>query len=148
MENKQSNSFDKEGIINMSHGKVFVIDDEEDNCVYLKEIISKAGYEVETFSDSSKALAEIKVSVPAMVFLDIQMPKMNGFEVLKVIRETDSLSDVPVVFLSAIGSITGEDYDPETIQSKYGVRPDAFISKMIEPMVIQEHLKRFIKDKL
>ena len=147
MVNKQSDNFNKEGIINMSHGKIVVIDDEEDNCVYLKEIISKTGYEVETFCDSSEALAKIKDSIPAMIFLDIQMPGMNGFEVLKVIRETDSLSEVPVVFLSAISSITGEEYDPETIQSKYGVRPDAFIPKMIEPAVIQEHLNRFIKDK-
>ena len=131
----------------MSYGKVFVIDDEEDNCVCLQEIISNAGYEVETFSDSSKALTEVKTTVPAMIFLDIQMPKMNGFEVLKVIRQTDSLSKVPVVFLSAISSVTGEDYDPETIQSKYGVRPDAFIPKTIEPKIIQEHLKKFIEDK-
>ena len=132
----------------MSYEKIFVIDDEEDNCMCLKEIISLAGYEVETFCDSSEALAELKTTVPAMVFLDIQMPKMNGFEVLKKIRQIDSLSEVPVVFLSAISSVTGEDYDPDTIQSKYGVRPDAFISKTIEPKAIQEHLKRFIKDKL
>ena len=77
----------------------------------------------------------------------LNSPGMNGFQVLKAIRETDSLSEVPVVFLSAISSVTNEVYGPDTIESKYGVRPDAFISKIIDPDIIKEHLSRFMKSK-
>jgi CheY-like chemotaxis protein len=131
----------------MSCDKVFIIDDEEDNLACLTEIITKEGLEVQAFSSGSDALAKMQTEVPAMIFLDIQMPGMNGFEVLKAIRQVDALLKVPVVFLSAISSVTGESYDPDTIQSKYGVRPDAFVPKLIEPDTIKQQLKKFIKDK-
>jgi CheY-like chemotaxis protein len=131
----------------MSAGKVFVIDDEDDVLAIMQEIITRAGYEVETFSSGSAALEKMQNSAPDMVFLDVQMPNMNGFQILKAIRNKDTLSKVPVVLLSSISSVTGRDYDPEIIQSKYGVHPDAFISKSIEKDVIEQHLKTFIKDK-
>ncbi len=131
----------------MSLGKVFVVDDEDDVLAVMQEVITSAGYEVETFTSGSAALEKMDASPPDMAFLDIQMPDMNGFQILKAIREKESLAKLPVVFLSSISSVTGRDYDPETIQSKYGVLPDAFIPKSIEPEIIQQHLKKFIKDK-
>ena len=129
----------------MANGKVFIIDDEDDNLAYLSEIITSAGYEAETFSDGSQALVKMKEDTPDMVFLDVQMPIMNGFQVLKGIREIDSTANVPVILLSAISAVTGDEYNPETIQERYGVRPDAFVSKPIEPDKVREQLAEFIK---
>jgi two-component system cell cycle response regulator DivK len=131
----------------MAHGKVFIIDDEDDNLAYLSEIITGAGYEAEAFSDGSEALIKMQVETPEMVFLDVQMPHMNGFQVLKAIRENDMLAKVPVVLLSAISAVTGDEYDPDRIQAQYGVRPDAFISKPIRPEGVREQLARFVKPK-
>jgi CheY-like chemotaxis protein len=129
----------------MTNGKVFVIDDEDDNLAYLSEIITSVGYEVNTFTDGAEALAKMKTETPDMVFLDVQMPTMNGFQVLKGIREIDSAANVPVILLSAISAVTGDDYNPQTIQERYGVRPDAFVSKPIEPSKVREQLAVFIK---
>ncbi|MHC4487623.1 MAG: response regulator [Planctomycetota bacterium] len=131
----------------MAHGKVFIIDDEDDNLAYLSEIITGAGYEAEAFSDGSEALIKMQAETPEMVFLDVQMPRMNGFQVLKAIRESDILAKVPVVLLSAISAVTGDEYDPDRIQAQYGVRPDAFISKPIRPEGVREQLARFVKPK-
>jgi CheY-like chemotaxis protein len=87
----------------------------------------------------------MQAEIPEMVFLDVQMPHMNGFQVLKAIRETDSLAKVPVVLLSAISAVTGNSYDPGKIQAQYGVRPDAFVSKPIKPEGVLEQLARFGK---
>ena len=54
------------------------------------------------------------------------------------------LAGLPVVFLSAIGALTGEDYDPDMIDRLYGVRPDAFLPKPIEPKAVAEQLRAFI----
>ena len=129
----------------MTHGKVFIIDDEDDNLAYLSEIITGAGYEAQTFSDGAEALDQMKTETPDMVFLDVQMPRINGFQVLKGIRESDNLANIPVVLLSAISSVTGTEYDPDTIQSRYGVRPDAFVPKPIKPDSVREQLTRFVK---
>ena len=80
-----------------------------------------------------------------MVFLDVQMPIMDGFQVLKGIREIYSIVNVLVVLLSAISAVTGDEYDPDMIQSHYGVRPDAFVSKPIKPDSVREQLAKFIK---
>ena len=129
----------------MTHGKVFIVDDEDDNLAYLSEVITGAGYEAQTFSDGSEALEQMKAETPDIVFLDVQMPRMNGFQVLKGIRDSDSLTNVPVVLLSAISAVTGDEYDPDTIQSRYGVRPDAFVSKPVKPDNVREQLAKFVK---
>ncbi len=129
----------------MARGKVFIVDDDPDNLAYFSHLVTEAGYGVETHSDGSEALARMRAEPPAMVFLDVQMPHMNGFQVLKAIRESEDLAEVPVVLLSAIGAVTGEEYDAEKIESRYGVRPDAFMPKTIDPQVVQEQLSRFIK---
>jgi two-component system alkaline phosphatase synthesis response regulator PhoP len=136
-----------EGVTTMAHGKVFIIDDEDDNLAYLTEIITAAGYQVEALSDGSEAVTKMQAESPELVFLDIQMPHMNGFQVLKAIRKIDSLAKVPVVLLSAISAVTGDDYDPETIQARYGVQPDAFVSKPIRPENVREQLAKFVTPK-
>jgi len=131
----------------MAYGKVLIVDDDRDNLAYLGSIIEDAGYTVEVLANSTEAVTRMQDEPPDMVFLDIQMPHTNGFQVLKTIRETESLSEIPVVFLSAIGSVTGEDYDPDKIQAQYGVRPDAFMPKTIEPSMVREQLDTFVKSK-
>ncbi|MFC1453175.1 response regulator [Verrucomicrobiota bacterium] len=128
----------------MARGRIAIIDDDEDNLAYMTEIVEEAGCAAEVFSDGASALATLKSQPPDMVFLDVQMPGMNGFEVLKGIRESDRLSGVPVVLLSGIGAVTGDDYDPDKIEDRYGVRPDSFVSKPIVPRDIQAELNRFL----
>ena len=64
-------------------------------------------------------------------------------KVLKVIREIENLAQVPVILLSVISSVTGDDYDPEKIHTRYGVLPDAFVSKPIKPDSVREQLAKF-----
>jgi len=129
----------------MARGRIFVIDDEEDNIEYLSAIIEDAGFQAETASDGARALVRLRDDPPDLVFLDVQMPGMNGFEVLKAIREIEALAKVPVVLLSAIGAVTGEEFDPEKIRTRYGVEPDAFVPKPVEPRRIVAQIERFLR---
>jgi CheY-like chemotaxis protein len=131
----------------MAFGKILIVDDDDDSLAYLSNIVDKAGYAADTLSDGSEVVARMQAEPPNMVFLDIQMPRMNGFQVLKAIRETKSLAEIPVVFLSAIGSVTGEGYDPDKIQAQYGVRPDGFMPKTIEPETVRKQLAAFVASK-
>ena len=129
----------------MACGKVLIIDDDDDSLAYLSNIVSEAGYTVDTLSDGAETVTRMQAEPSDMVFLDIQMPRMNGFQVLKAIRKEERLADIPVVFLSAISSVTGESYDPDKIQAQYGVRPDAFMPKTIEPKAVREQLATFVE---
>ena len=129
----------------MAQQRVFILDDEADNLAFLGAIIEDAGYAVESEQEGAAALDRMDAAPPDLVFLDVQMPGMNGFQVLKAMRSREPLADVPVVLLSAIGAVTGEEYDPDTIEERYGVRPDAFMPKPIEPDRVDEMLHHFLK---
>ncbi len=131
----------------MACGVVVVVDDEQDNLDFMKEIIQDAGHMAVTSRDGRAALALMEGQRPDMVFLDVQMPGINGFEMLKAIRETAGLAGLPVVFVSAIGALTGEDYDPDMIERRYGVRPDAFLPKPIDAESVTGQLAAFLSEK-
>ena len=69
--------------------KVLVVDDEPEAVELLVEFLSSKGYEVLTATSGQEALRQVKEERPHLVLLDVQMPKMNGIEVLKRIREID-----------------------------------------------------------
>ena len=129
----------------MAETKVFIIDDDNDVIAFLRSVASKAGHEAEAFTDGAEALEALTTQCPGVIFLDVQMPKMNGFQVLKEIREKEHLADVPVVMLSGISAVTGDDYDPDVIENRYGVRPTAFVNKGGNPAKICEELEPFLQ---
>jgi len=67
--------------------KILVVDDEDALRTVLSAELNSEGYDVATAADGMEALAELQKSKFDLVLLDIKMPNMNGFEVLKVIKE-------------------------------------------------------------
>jgi CheY-like chemotaxis protein len=59
------------------------------------------GYAVQTVADGARALAAAREAAPHLVLLDVDLPGMNGVAVLRAMRATAELRDVPVVFLTA-----------------------------------------------
>ena len=79
--------------------RILLVDDEPDITSSLKIGLERHGFQVDAFNDPKKALAEFKPNRYGMVFLDIRMPKMNGFELYRQLRSRDQ--DVPIAFLTA-----------------------------------------------
>jgi DNA-binding NtrC family response regulator len=67
--------------------KILVVDDEESPRTVLKVELLNEGYEVRTAADGDEAVATIQKEEFDLVLLDIKMPRMNGFDVLKIIKE-------------------------------------------------------------
>ncbi|MDA2913217.1 response regulator [Acidobacteriia bacterium AH_259_A11_L15] len=81
-------------------GKRILIAEDEEQLARLLEIRLRAnGYETATASDGEDALQQIAAQPPDLVLLDVMMPKADGFEVLRSLRETGST--VPVILLTA-----------------------------------------------
>jgi DNA-binding response OmpR family regulator len=78
--------------------RILVVDDDDDIRMLLRELFTRAGYEVTEASDGREALRRIFEAPPALVVLDVTMPEMDGYETLERIRD---LSEVPVVMLTA-----------------------------------------------
>ena len=80
--------------------RVLVVDDEPDAVELLQEFLTAKGYEVCTAEDGEEALRLVKEERPHLILLDIRMPKMNGLEVLKRVREIDR--EVGVIMVTAV----------------------------------------------
>ncbi len=79
--------------------KILCVDDEENIRLLLACELEEEGYEVIGLGDPLQAMEIIAREKPDVVILDIKMPKMNGIELLKIIRDT--YYDLPVILLSA-----------------------------------------------
>lgn len=79
--------------------KVLMVDDEVDFTQTMAFWLKSRGYIVETASDGKSAIRMIKENMPDIIFLDLNMPVMDGAETLKRIRKFDK--DLPVIIISA-----------------------------------------------
>jgi DNA-binding response OmpR family regulator len=82
----------------MKRASVLVVDDDADIRGLLRELLSRAGYEVVDSSNGREGLRALYASAPDLVLLDVSMPEMDGWQTLERIRD---VSDVPVIMLTA-----------------------------------------------
>jgi PAS domain S-box-containing protein len=81
--------------------RVLLADDNADLRVYMSRLLADQGYEVETVADGEAALAALQGQRPDILVTDVMMPRLDGFGLLKAVREEPSLRDLPIVMLSA-----------------------------------------------
>jgi CheY-like chemotaxis protein len=81
--------------------EIFVVDDSQILLRRFENLVTSWGYAVRTFDQPITALQMLSCANPALIFLDINMPDVNGFDLIKQIRRQRSLSTVPLVMLTA-----------------------------------------------
>ncbi|WP_041082894.1 response regulator [Thermotoga profunda] len=118
--------------------RVLVVDDSE----VLRKIVSfnltREGYSVDEAKDGKEALEKLQQIKPDLVILDIMMPYIDGFEVLKRMRKDPELAHIPVIMLTAKG---GED-DPKTALE---LGANGFLTKPFSPIKLLEEVRRVIQ---
>ena len=105
----------------MTH-KVLIADDEPNIVISLEYLLKRTGYQVLVARDGQEAIDTIRRERPALVLLDVMMPKKSGHEVCAELRADESLRDVRVLMLSAKGRDTDVD-------KGLGVGADAYMTK-------------------
>ncbi len=85
-----------------SNKKILVADDDARNRKLLETLLAADGYHVATVESGQAALAAAIADVPDLVLLDLMMPGMDGFEVLRRLKALPDLQDVPVVMVTAL----------------------------------------------
>ena len=81
--------------------KILIIDDELNVIRSLSFILKREGYQVETAKDGIEAIEKVKRWRPCLVFLDIMLPGMDGFQVCREIKADPELRDIYILVLSA-----------------------------------------------
>ena len=122
----------------MTAGRVLVVDDEEDIRELCRVNLEFEGFEVVDAADGPTALELANTSQPDVIFLDLMMPVMDGWEVLRRLKEDDATADVPVVLLTAR---TGESDQMRGWEE--GILE--FVSKPFNPLSLVELAKRALE---
>jgi DNA-binding NtrC family response regulator len=104
--------------------RILVVDDEQDNCDYLKILLSKEGFDVTTTTDPTQCAALLKKTDFHLVILDMMMPQMSGTEVLDQIRELDS--DIAVIIATAYPTV-------DSAVASLKAQASDYIRKPLEP---------------
>lgn len=103
---------------------VLIVDDIPVNIILLKTMLARINVQILTAVDGGQALETIRKLKPELVLLDIQMPVMNGLDVLKKMKNSPELKDIPVIMVSAYTS-------PEDIEQSMSLGASGFIKKPV-----------------
>ncbi|AZZ35561.1 DNA-binding response regulator [Bdellovibrio sp. qaytius] len=117
--------------------KVVIIDDLVDSCSVISEILSPY-FECKTTSESYSALDLILEFKPNIVLMDYQMPRLNGAELCKNLKDNPHTKDIPIIFMSGVAT---EDERVETLE----LGGDDFIAKPFHPKELILRLKKRIQ---
>lgn len=93
---------------------ILLADDEQFIAVAYKDGLERAGYRVVVAPDGEEALTQIRQVSPDLILLDLIMPKMNGFEVLKEVKADPSVASIPVMVLTNL-SQTNDETEARTL---------------------------------
>jgi|Deesub1362A_J573_1020465.scaffolds.fasta_scaffold00004_71 putative two-component system response regulator len=120
--------------------KVLIVDDEPKNLKLLGTILGKYGYHYETAVNGVEAIEKVKSYEPDLVFLDIMMPEMDGFEACRRLKEDASTQHIPIVMVTALA-----DRDSRIKGLKTGA--DDFLTKPIDSTELMVRAKNLLRVK-
>lgn len=117
--------------------KILIVDDDKDIVEALKNRLVKEGYEAVTAYDGEEALQKVKEENPDIVVLDLMMPKRNGFEVLKEIREKFKDKWRPVIIVSAQDELA-------SLEKCYSLEADHYLTKPCDMETVLRGIRTMI----
>ena len=115
--------------------KITLVDDDKNIITSLRMLLEAEGYEISTFHDGVAALEGLNQNPPDMAIFDIKMPRMDGMELLRRVRQT---SELPVIFLTS-----KDDEIDELFGLKMGA--DDYIAKPFSPRLVVERVKTILR---
>jgi len=123
--------------LTMEKKKILIADDNENIRDALTYLLEDEGYSLSMAKDGSDALKKAREFLPDILFLDIMMPEMNGYEVCRVIKNDPALKGIYVIMLTAKGQVAEQERGKE-------VGADEYIVKPFSPMEILSKIKNIL----
>jgi len=121
----------------VSNKRVLVIEDDASNQKIIEMVLSKCSCDVKVAGNGEDGLEMARTFVPDLILMDIMMPKMNGFDVLRAIRTLGGLAKIPVVIISAKASA-------EDTAQALGLGATEFLTKPFRIKELQDVVERFL----
>jgi CheY-like chemotaxis protein len=127
----------------MAVKRVLIVDDDESVRMFVTAIMEDEGWVCSEARNGVECMDAVEQEVPDLIILDYQMPKMDGFEAFRRLRDNHTTEKVPIIILSGINESDAEvvSYTAEDLEAAFGVpKPEGFVDKP----VTADHLRKCI----
>ena len=122
--------------------KILIIDDEKDFCFFVKKNLEAiSNYEIITANKGKKGIQIARKEKPDLILLDIMMPGIDGFEVLKRLKANEKTQDISVIMLTA------KDEDESKIKAS-GLYCEDYLVKPVEKLVLRAKIQKVLSLKI
>ena len=118
--------------------KILVVDDKQENCWVLVNLLAPLGFELKEASNGKEGLEKAQQFQPDLIITDLLMPQMDGFEMIRQLRESSQFSSVPLIACSAS---VFDDHQHHSIEAG----ADDFLPKPVESKQLLEKLRKHLK---
>jgi two-component system cell cycle response regulator DivK len=126
------------GVKKGSARKILVVEDNQDNREMVVKVLKFNGYEVIEAVDGEEGIEKAKTEAPALILLDIYLPKMDGYEVAKRLKGDTNLKDIPVIALTA-HAMKGNR------EQALAAGCDGYIAKPIDIRELPKQIEQFLR---
>lgn len=123
----------------MQRKKILLVDDSSTVLLMEKMILSKSPYDLVTAADGQEGFSKAVSERPDLILLDVVMPKMDGFEVCRRLRERDELRQVPVIMVTTRGEL-------RSVETGYQSGCTDYITKPINGLELLSKVKTYLGD--
>lgn len=117
--------------------KILLVDDSQTVLLMEKMILSKGPYSVVTANDGEEAVRKAAAEKPDLILLDVIMPKMNGFEACRALREQEATSATPIIMVTTRG-------EENNVETGYASGCSDYITKPINGPELLAKLRGFL----
>ncbi len=118
--------------------RVLIVEDEPHIVESLTFVLGREGFDVSSVLDGEAAVARLRHDPPDLVILDVMIPRLNGFEVLKLAKSDPGLQQIPVIVLTAKGQVQDRRLAEE-------IGSDGFMTKPFSNREIVERVRQLIR---
>ena len=118
-------------------GHILVVDDNRLNRLKLTRALTQQGHAVSEAENGREALEMLRSELFDLVLLDILMPEVDGFQVLREMKDDAELRDIPVIVISGL-----EDMD--SVDRCMAAGADDFLNKSVEPAVLHDRVRKIL----
>lgn len=117
--------------------KIVIVDDTPDNLTVAETLLQFKGAEVLTASDGEEGMALLETIVPTVILLDIRMPKMDGWAMLRAVKKNPARARVPIIAVTAYAM---DNDRAEILAAGF----DGYISKPFDIFTLADTIKDFV----
>jgi len=128
--------------------RILIVDDDERNVVLLTVKMEREGYEVSSSSNGIEALERVLTFNPDVILMDVMMPRMNGYEVLKALKDDERTRYIPVIMLTGLGEVENKVQGFEVGAEDYITKPFSLreVSARVKSLLRVRALQKRIRE--